>query len=191
RHVEDDAVAFADAEIVMQDSGKRLGLGLQRGVGEGLLLAGDRRVVDEGGLGTAAGFDVSIDRIVAGVTDAIRKPAAIDAGLGVEHRLRLLNPVNGLRRFTPKAIRIALPARIDLVITARPGVHGVSPAAIVARTAAFASAAPADVLSPARGEGTSRHACANRTGVRPTAALICPAFRFTPRAPGPRGIAEE
>ncbi len=30
RHVEDDAVAFADAEVLFEDAGERLGLGLQR-----------------------------------------------------------------------------------------------------------------------------------------------------------------
>src|SRR4029453_16136086 len=66
---------------------------------------------------------MAVDRVPAGVADAIGEPAAVNAGLGIEHRLRPLDPVDFGRGLAPKALRVALPARIDLVIAARLGVH--------------------------------------------------------------------
>ena len=131
RHVEDDAVAFDHAEILFQDAGQNLGLGLQGGVADGQLGVGDGRVVDDRRLLAAAGLDVAVDRVPAGVADAVGEPAAVDAGLGIEHGLRLLDPVDLGRRLAPEALRVALPARVDLVIAARPraclGVHRRTP----------------------------------------------------------------
>ena len=54
RHVDDDAIALGDAEI-LQDGGKRFHLRQQLGVGDRLFVASDRAVVDDGGLRAAGG----------------------------------------------------------------------------------------------------------------------------------------
>src|ERR1700728_3323684 len=76
-------------------------------ISDGPLHAGERRIVNDRGLFAAPGIDMAVDRVEAGVADPVRKPAAVDAG----------------RRLAPKTERIALPARVDLVIAARTGVH--------------------------------------------------------------------
>ena len=124
RHVDEHPVALADAEVA-QHGGEHLGLGQQAMIGEDALGPGKRRIVDDGGLVAAPGVDMAVDGVEAGVADPAGKPAAINAGLGIEDRLRLLEPVDVLGRLRPEALRIALPARIDLVIAARAGVHGV------------------------------------------------------------------
>src|ERR1700733_1379834 len=96
-------------------------------IGNSKLGAGERGIVNDGRLLAAAGIDVAIDSVEAGVTDAVGKPAAVNASFRVEHRFRLFDPVDSGRRFAPKALRIALPARIDLVISARAGVHTLPP----------------------------------------------------------------
>src|SRR5262249_15166610 len=53
------------------------------------------------------------------------EPAPVDAGTGIEHPLGRLHPVDVLRRFAPEALRVVLPAGIDLVIAAHAGIHGV------------------------------------------------------------------
>src|SRR6185437_992211 len=63
------------------------------------------------------------ERVVAGVTDGIGKPAAVETRFGVEDFFRRLHPVDLARGFRPEALRVALPARIDVVIAARAGVH--------------------------------------------------------------------
>ena len=45
-------------------------------------------------------------------------------GLWVKFHLRFFVPVDILGRLGPKALRIALPARVDLVVATRAGVHG-------------------------------------------------------------------
>ena len=69
RHVEDDAVALLDAEVA-QHGAEQLHLGQQAAVGEGLLGVGDGRIVDQRRLVAAAGGDVAVERVVAGVADA-------------------------------------------------------------------------------------------------------------------------
>src|ERR1700690_2145594 len=92
-------------------------------ISDGPLHAGERRIVNDRGLFAAPGIDMAVDRVEAGVADPVRKPAAVDAGVRIEHGLRLLEPVDVGRRLAPKTERIALPARVDLVIAARTGVH--------------------------------------------------------------------
>src|SRR5580698_6350127 len=99
-------------------------------IGDGAFLAGERRVVDDRRLLAAPGIDMAVDRIEAGVADAADEPAAIDARVRIEHGFGLFNPVDGGRRFPPKALRVALPARVDLVIAARTGVHDAPPFAL-------------------------------------------------------------
>src|SRR5262245_62657837 len=72
---------------------------------------------------------MAVDRVPAGVADATGEPAPVDAGVGIEHLLGRLDPDDVPRRFTPKALRVALPARVDLVIAARADIHGAAPSA--------------------------------------------------------------
>jgi hypothetical protein len=123
RHVEDDAVAFADAEIA-QHGGEHLRLGHQAVIGDGALHPGERRIVDDRGLLAAPGVDVAVDRIEAGVADAADEPAAVNSRRRVENGFGLFEPVDSCGRFGPEALRVALPAGVDLVVAARAGVHG-------------------------------------------------------------------
>ena len=125
RHIEDDAVAFADAEVA-QHGAEQLHLGEHAAVGEGLRRIGDGGIVDQRHLVVARG-DVAVERVVAGVDDAIGKPAAVEPLRLVEDFFRLFVPVDGLGRLAPEAFRIALPARVDVGVAARPGVHGCPP----------------------------------------------------------------
>ena len=75
---------------------------------------------------------MAVDRVPAGVADAADEPAPVDAGIGIEHLLGRLDPVDRLRGLAPEALRVALPAGIDLVIAARAGIHGAAPSSIVA-----------------------------------------------------------
>ena len=79
RHVDDDPVALADP-VPDQGTGEAGDQVLQLGIGDRALGAGDGAVVDDGGLGAAAGRDVPVDGIVAGVQPAALEPA-IERGL--------------------------------------------------------------------------------------------------------------
>src|SRR5262249_5469740 len=96
-------------------------------IGDRALLPGERRIVDDRRLLAASGEDVAVDRVPAGVADAVREPAPVHAGLGIEHLLGRLDPVDLGRRFAPESLRVALPARIDLVVAARSRIHGAAP----------------------------------------------------------------
>src|SRR5204862_1152398 len=88
---------------------------------------GEWGVIDERELLAAAVHHVAVDCVPAGVANAAGKPAAIDAGGGVEHLLRRLDPVDGLRSLGPEALRVALPAGVDLMVAAGAGIHGAAP----------------------------------------------------------------
>src|SRR5262245_28098650 len=127
RHVDDNAVALLDAEVA-QDGAQNLHLGPQPVIGDDALGAGEWGVVDQRRLRGASALDMAIDGVPAGVDDAVRKPAAIDTGLWVEHGLRGLVPVDLARGLAPESLRITLAAGIDIVITAGADIHGVSSA---------------------------------------------------------------
>ena len=126
RHVDDDAVALADAEVA-QHGAEQLHFREQAAVSEGLLGVGDGGIVDQRGLLPAPARDVAVDRVVAGVADGAGKPAAVDAGGGVEDAFGLLDPVDLGRRLAPEHLRAALPMRVNVVIAARSRVHGLKP----------------------------------------------------------------
>src|SRR5262245_43159181 len=92
-------------------------------------LPGEGGIVDDRRLLAAPAQDMSVDRVPASVADAAGEPAPIDAGVGVEYLLGRLDPVDVLRRFAPKTLRVALPARVNLMVAARAGVHATSPLA--------------------------------------------------------------
>ena len=80
RHVDDDAVALADAEID-ERRGKRRDLVLQLAIGDAPLRMRDRAVVIDRRLVAAAGGDMAVDGVEAGVQRRVGEPAAVDAGL--------------------------------------------------------------------------------------------------------------
>ena len=122
RHIEDDGVALAHAEIG-QHSAEQLHFRQQAAVGEALHLAGDGGIVDQRRLVIAPGGDVAVERVVAGVATAAGEPAPVNTGMAIEDLLGPLVPVDGRRRLAPEHLRVALPMRIDVVIAARAGVH--------------------------------------------------------------------
>jgi hypothetical protein len=115
-----------------------LHLGQHPAVGEGLHGIGDGGVVDQRRLVIATGEHVTIERVVAGVAGRAGEPAAVNAGVLVEDLLRLLEPLNVRRRFGPEHLRVALPMRINVVVTAGTGVHCLLPAAILRVRRSFA-----------------------------------------------------
>jgi hypothetical protein len=70
---------------------------------------------------------MAVDRVPAGIADAAGEPAPIDASIGIEHLLGRLDPVDIPRRFAPKALRVALPAPVDVVIAAGAEIHCAAP----------------------------------------------------------------
>ena len=115
RHVDHHPVAAADAER-RQRAGELGGALRHRRVGEGPDLPGHRAVVDQRRLPAAAGGDVAVERIVAGVQPPAREPAAVDAERGVEGANRGAVPVDAARRFRPVGGGVAAPRRVDLVV---------------------------------------------------------------------------
>ncbi len=119
RHVDQDAVARLDPKI-LQHGGKRRRLVQQLAIGEGPLRSGDGAVVMERRLVRAAPFHMSVEGVVAGVETGVGKPAAIDAGFGVENPLRRAGPGDLLGGLRPKPLRIGAPLVIGLPVTAHP-----------------------------------------------------------------------
>ena len=102
RHVDDDAVALADAQPA-QHTGEARGLVQQLAVRVGALRAGDRRVVDQGRLLGAAAVDVAVQRVAAGVQLAVGKPP-VERWIGVvEDALRFAGPRHRPRGVGPKS----------------------------------------------------------------------------------------
>src|SRR4029079_17818998 len=80
------------------------------------LLSGERRIVDDRRLLAAPLHHMAVNRVPAGVATPAGEPAPVHAGIGIEHLLGRLHPVDGLRRLAPEALRVALPAGLALVI---------------------------------------------------------------------------
>ena len=118
RHVDQHPVARRNAEI-LEHGGERRRLVEQLAVGDGPLGRGDGAVVVERGLIAAARLDMAVERVVAGVAAGVGEPAAIDARLRIENRLRRAGPGDLARRLRPKGLRIGAPLVIGLPIAAR------------------------------------------------------------------------
>ena len=129
RHIEDHDVALSDAEVA-QHGAEQLHLRQHPAVSESLLGVSDRGIVDQRRL-VVAGGDVAVERVVAGVDDAAGKPAAVEALRLVEHLFRFFDPVDGIGRLAPETFRVALPARVDVVVTAGAGVHVAFPSTCI------------------------------------------------------------
>ena len=88
RHIEDDAVALDDAEI-LHDGGKRLHLMQHLGIGQpGDDAARQRRIVDQRQLVGAAARDMAVERVVAGVDHGAGEPAAVQSHRRIEDLFR-------------------------------------------------------------------------------------------------------
>src|SRR5579864_3980112 len=75
---------------------------------------------------------MAVERVVAGVDDSARKPAAIEALIRIEYLVRRLDPVDLSRGFGPKALGITQRTRMDLVIgTLVLNIHGVAPGSLL------------------------------------------------------------
>ena len=101
RHINDDAVAFANAQLC-QHARKSGGGVAQFAVRKRFDLIADGAVVNERGLVGAAGFDVPVERVEAGVELAASEPA-VEGGAGiVEDLVPLLVPVDGRASLAPE-----------------------------------------------------------------------------------------
>ena len=120
RHVDDDAVALADAEV-HQDRSQRRDLVEQFGVADAALGRGDGTVVEDRRAVAAPRYDVSVQGVETGVARCIRKPATVNARLFVENPPRRARPVDGARGFGPKTLRIGAPTLVNLGVSARHG----------------------------------------------------------------------
>ncbi len=123
RHVEHHPVAAPDAEI-LQHGGERRDLVEKLRVGDPALRPGDGGIVQDRRLLAAAGRDVAVDRVVAGIDLGAHEPAAVGSFPGGEDPGGGRHPVDRLRGVAPERLRVALPGGIGLRVAARAG-HGV------------------------------------------------------------------
>ena len=101
RHVDDDAIALADAQTP-QRAGEACRLVEQFAVGVDALGPGHRGVVDQRGLLGAAALDVTVQRVGAGVQFAVGEPP-VERRIGVvEDLLGLADPGHGLGGVRPE-----------------------------------------------------------------------------------------
>ena len=105
RHVDDDAVALVHAEAA-QHAGEARRLVEQFAVGVGALRVGHRRVVDQRGLVAAAGLDVAVQRVGAGVEFPVGEPAVERRVRVVEDLLRLPRPGHRAGGVGPEGRRV-------------------------------------------------------------------------------------
>ena len=115
RHVDDDAVALADA-LGLQRPGKACHAIAQLAIGDALGGMGDRAVMDDGQLLSAPALHMAVDRVPAGVDHPVREPFIKRCILGEERLARRFDPVDGLGRLHPERIRVGLPATVDILI---------------------------------------------------------------------------
>jgi hypothetical protein len=118
RHVDDDAVALFDA-LGLQRPGQPGDAVLQLGVGDDVLGAGDRAVVDDGGLLAAAGDDVAVDGVPAGVDLGVGEPFVEGRAAVIQSAGRLLDPVDPSGGGKPEAFRVLLPLAVNLCVAHR------------------------------------------------------------------------
>ena len=116
RHVNDDAVAFLDAEPC-QNRRERRHLVAKRTIGERLLGLRYRAIVDERVCRAASRVHVPVEAIVSRVAKGPRKPAAVLSGVRVEHFVVRLCPMDGVGGIGPERFGIGLPALVDFTVS--------------------------------------------------------------------------
>ncbi len=121
RHVDQDTISLADAEI-HEHARKRRHFILKLGVGEALFCAGERAVIDKRRPRTIARLDMAIDGVEAGIAEGADEPAVETVDLGIDLVPRL-DPIDLARGLGPVLFGIGLPALIGLRVVA----HRVSP----------------------------------------------------------------
>ncbi len=115
RHVEDDAIALADA-LSRDHPGDARHLVAQLAIGEGLLGVGEWRIVDQRRLLRAATLHVPVERVVAGVEFAALEPTIERRVRPVEHLVPALRPVDRRRLLRPESLGILERPRMQRTI---------------------------------------------------------------------------
>ena len=112
RHVDEHPIPLGNAPR-SQRAGKPSDHPLQFGIGDGLLVPGNRAVVNDRGPVAMSRKNVAIDRVVAGVEDPVTEPL-------VEGRVRVVegaggtsSPVDQLRDTQPESLRVAFLVCVD------------------------------------------------------------------------------
>jgi len=105
RHIDDHAVAFCYAAR-LEGARKPRRLVAQFSVTVLPDLAGDRAVVDQGGLPASAGSTMTVQRIVAGIDLGATEPFVIRRDRAVQHLVPGLVPFESRGRFGPERFRV-------------------------------------------------------------------------------------
>ena len=117
RHVNDDAVAFFDAEP-RQNGRERRHLVAKLTIGERPLGVRYRAIVNERVCRAASPIHMPVEAIVGRVAKRPRKPAAVLSGGRVEHFVVGLCPIDGGGSSGPERFGIGPPALVDLAVSA-------------------------------------------------------------------------
>ena len=115
RHVDDDAVALADAQPA-QATGHGAHPSQQGGIRQRGLGARHGRVVVDGGLLTAPGVDVPVDGVVADVELGIGIPPVERRARVVEDAFGRGHPVDAASGFAPERLRVAQARVVDALV---------------------------------------------------------------------------
>ena len=105
RHVHDDAIALADAQV-RERSGEAGYLIAQFAIGKRFRGIGNGTIVNQCGLLATAFFNVEVEGVIAGVHFAAGEPAIERLAAVIEHLLPALVPVDRFRCIAPKTDRI-------------------------------------------------------------------------------------
>ena len=126
RQVDDDRVTLGDTKRD-EGAGEPRHVVPQLAIGEGALHAGDRRVVDQGGLLAPATVGVAVEGVVTRVELAAGEPPVERRVRVVEDSIGPAGPVDGSRRLGPEGVRV-LDAAAVLALVRPHGRHGIRPA---------------------------------------------------------------
>ncbi len=105
RHVDDDAIALADAELD-QRARELCDQVAEFAIGVGADDIRCRAVVDDRRLLTPAGIDMPVERVVAGIGDAAAEPAVERLVRVVENLVPLLEPMYFFGSLAPETLRV-------------------------------------------------------------------------------------
>ena len=117
RHVEDDAVALLDPQV-LQNGAENSDFIAQLGVGERLGLLGNRAIVDQRLLPPPSAQHVTVQAVVGCIAFSAHEPAAVLAGVWVKNLVPQIGPIDVARGFCPERLRVLFPGGIHLVVTA-------------------------------------------------------------------------